>query len=373
MYTGQALWIEAHYQNPFGLRPSEDNVSSSSGSDWTPVWMALVFLPLLTIVSGFRSIAGEKESGTLMLARSTGLGAWQLLAGKALALAGILGVAAVLPVSAALVSVLSIAPSWENIVRLGAVALAVVLYTTVWILLTLAASSWLQSRAALTALLGFWLATTLVAPRMFTEAAARTAPEPQPDEFWAAVKKDGADGHASFESVYERMKTQMLSKFGVSDVKDLPFNLNAMVLQESEELTNAVFDRHYGSLWRTYEQQEAVHRFGSWMSPAQAARFVAMSAAGTDLRAWRRFSQEAEQYRRKLVKALNDDMTVHSKSGDFTYARDADFWRETARFDPTQSSAVEAVTHSVHAWMVLCFWAAGAAAIAALAARRMYA
>jgi ABC-2 type transport system permease protein len=68
------------------------------------------------------------------------------------------------------------------------------------------------------------------------------------------------------------------------------------------------------------------------VAPIQAVRFASMALAGTDSAHDRGFAREAEGYRRALVRAMNDDLTRGSKSGDFSYVGDRSTWSRVPEF-----------------------------------------
>ena len=84
-YLGTAVWLEAHWQDPFALRPAEDRTALQRFGELSAAFTLQVLAPLLVIFLGFAGFAGERERGTLRQLASLGLEA------RTLAVSGING------------------------------------------------------------------------------------------------------------------------------------------------------------------------------------------------------------------------------------------------------------------------------------------
>jgi ABC-2 type transport system permease protein len=120
-------------------------------------------------------------------------------------------------------------------------------------------------------------------------------------------------------------------------------NFDGLALQADEEFGNALFERAYGSLWQTFDRQTDLQRLAGIVAPIQALRLASMALAGTDSAHDRGFAREAEGYRRALVRAMNDDLTQNSKTGDFSYAGDRSTWSGVPEFRYTSPPAAWAL------------------------------
>ena len=89
-YLGTTVWLEAHWQNPFELRPAEDRTALQRFGDLTAALVLQLLIPLFIVLLAFPTFAGERESGTLRLLLSAGAEPRQLALGKAMGLAGAL-------------------------------------------------------------------------------------------------------------------------------------------------------------------------------------------------------------------------------------------------------------------------------------------
>lgn len=384
-HVGRAVWLEAHWQDPFELRPAEDRTAIHRFAELTPAWILQVIVPLMIVMMAFGAVAGERERGTLRMLMSVGVDGRRLLAGKALGLAGAL--ALVLVPVALIMGVLLLLPGGPGTEqggsvdggRLwgGALVLSVVhaAYLAVFLVLSLAVSARSRSaRAALLSLLAVWLMMTLILPRWAADLAERAAPTPSAQAFYAAVAKDqaeGVDGHGDRDTRRAALEAATLAEYGAESLESLPVNFAGISLQASEEHANLVFDKHFGTLWSTYERQETLHRWVSLLSPTVALRLVSMATAGTNLEQVRHFADAAEQHRRVLVKFLNDDMRDHAGEASFGYLADEALWAEAPNFDYTPPSFAAGLRGEGFSLLVLGGWLVLALALAGRAARAL--
>jgi ABC-2 type transport system permease protein len=72
-----------------------------------------------------------------------------------------------------------------------------------------------------------------------------------------------------------------------------------------------------------------------------AVMLVSQELSGTSIGHQRQFADGAEAFRRELMKTLNRDITLNSRSGDNAYRSSTDLWREAGeyRFVPEQLGA----------------------------------
>ncbi len=376
-YLGSAVWLEAHWQDPFALRPAEDRTALQRFGELSAAFTLQVLAPLLVIFAGFATFAGERERGTLLQLASLGLDAKTLALGKAgglaAALALVLGPAVLLGTGVALLTGAGAADSG----LLGGLLLAGAYgaYLAVLLALVVAASAWARSaRGALVALLGFWMLTTLIVPRLVADVAERAYPIPTPRAFFTAIAEDeeqGVDGLGSRAERRQALQAEALAKHGAESLDQLPVSFAALSLQASEEHSNRVFDKHYGDLWRRYAGQEQLHLWGTVLSPRLAVRSLSMAIAGTDVTHHRHFADAAEEHRRKLVKFLNDDMAYNASGADFGYLADKQLWEASPTFSYEPPALGEVLAGQAPALGGLAAWLVLAAGLAMTATGRL--
>jgi ABC-2 type transport system permease protein len=350
-YTGAAVWLEAHYQNPLRFRSAEDATALQRFGELTAAMALQVFLPLLVILLAFSRFASESEHGTLRHLLSLGVPRRTLALGKTLGVAAALG-CMVVPAAIAGVAVLAMTSEHGILIgtmsRLAVMIAAYCVYLAIFVAVSLAVSAMASSsRVALACLLGVWTVSTFIVPRVASDLAERLYPVPTSQAFWQSVDGEihGADGHSGFERAGLDLKRRLLAQYGVARVEDLPVNFEGLRLQQGEEHGNLTFDRHFGDLGRTYRAQERIHHWAALFSPLIAVRSLSIAMAGTDLTHLRDFTNAAEQHRRLLNKTMNLDLAYGSKNGQYYYYRNQDLWGKVPEFDyrpPTTLTALNA-------------------------------
>ncbi len=279
-YTGAAVWIEAHNQNPARYRPAEDATAVQRFGELTAATVLQLLIPLVIILLTFAAFAGEREAGTLRQLLSLGLSKGHLVMGKALGITTALGML-LAPASAIGVVALALVSDdgllAQSVSRMILMALGYLLYFGAFVGLSLAVSAFAPTaRSSLVIMLAFWIASGLLVPRLASDAAERVYPVPTAGEFWAAVERDkqqGIDGHNPADRRTEDLKQRILARYGVKRVEDLPVNFSGISLQAGEEYTNKVWDRNYGALWDTYEAQQNVYKSASLIAPIFPAQW----------------------------------------------------------------------------------------------------
>ena len=375
-YTGVTVWLEAHKQNQFLYRPARDGNTLQRFGELTAAAVLQLLLPLLIILLAFSAFAGERESGTLRQVLSLGVRRSDLAVGKALGIAGALAlllVPAVLLGSAILTAATADSAS-GGLMRMLLLAGVYLLYLGAFVGVTLAVSAKAPSaRFALVALLGFWVFVCLGAPRAATDLAKALHPTPSAQEFAAALadeKEVGIDG-VDYEDFLEARKQELLAEYGVEDVEALPINYAGWRFHVSEEYSNQFFDSHYARLWDQYEAQDRFRQKLGFVAPLLAVRSLSMSLAGSDFAHFRWFAEQAEQYRRKLIAFLNDDMRDNAGVAGFSYRGDQRLWSEAPVFVHEAPNSLWAMSRQFAALAALLLWPLISAFLAWGAAARL--
>lgn len=378
-YTGTNIWVEAHYQNPSRGRPIEDATALQRFGELTAAGVLLLLLPLLIIFLGFDAFAGERERGTLRQTLSIGVKRNHLVLGKLL---GLLAALAVLLVPATIAGVLALALATSNdlllssLPRFALLGLSYLLYCTAFAGVALAVSALAaMARLALVVLIGFWIFSSLVVPRLANDLAERLYPEPSSQQFWAAVDRDlkeGIDGHDPANNRTKALEEKLLQQYGVAKKEDLPINFNGIALNAGEEYAAQVFDKHWSRVWDTYYSQQKVHQAFGIAAPFMSTRSLSMGFAGTDLAHYEDFTAVVEQYRRDLNRMLNMDFAENSATKEgYNYFVDREVWERSPDFAYRQPSAAWALSNRIWDLLILFAWALGAIAVGIFAAVRM--
>jgi ABC-2 type transport system permease protein len=94
-----------------------------------------------------------------------------------------------------------------------------------------------------------------------------------------------------------------------------------------------------------------------------AARDLAMAAAGTTAEHQRLFADEAERYRRRMVRTLNLSLAFNSRAGD-QYKADRQTWASVPEFAPPRPTLAWSLMHERFAAGALLVWIAALVLIA---------
>ncbi len=211
-------------------------------------------------------------------------------------------------------------------------------------------------------------------PRVAASVSKRVAPAPSSVQFWTSVANDmrsgGIDGHDG-SAHYAALRARILKQYGVKRVEDLPFNFAGVALQSGEELSNRIYDKHFTELWDGYERQGRIQVWGGLVAPVLAVRSLSMGMAGTDFAHYRDFAAAAEDYRRRLVKLLNDDVAYSPKGAEWTYLADRRMWERAADFEYASPGPAWALRKQATSLSLLLVWFAASSIFAYVSIARM--
>ncbi|WP_164146319.1 DUF3526 domain-containing protein [Stenotrophomonas maltophilia] len=362
-FLGTSVFIEGHAQNPARHRAVDAGTALSRFQGFSAAWALQVVAPLLIILAGFASLSGDAARETLRQELGTGASAGVLISGRliALAAASLLLVMAMLLISLPGLSIQY--GGAADITALLALAAAYVLYLLVFCAFTVGVSALAGSaRTSLVVLLGFWVVSTLLVPRVAPAVAESLYPTPSAPSFRAGVTEEaenGADGHDPADKRLDALRTALMARYRVDSVDDLPVNFRGVALEFAEANSTRVYNRHFENLHATYQQQDATQRLFAIASPTLALQSWSRGFAGTDFRAHLAFLRGVEDYRCRLIQALNQEVKLHKAPGGGKHVADiAGITRPVQYQAPQQSLAGIAAIQGVNlaillAWLVL--------------------
>lgn len=373
-YTGSAVWLEAHRQNELQFRAARDAGLAARFADLSLAFVLQLVLPLLAILLGFAAFAGERERGTLRQVLSLGCRPRDLLAGKALALGGLL--AALLVPAALGVALLTLgqAQVLQQLLRLAGLVAGYALYLGGFALLALAVSAFSRSsRAALVVLLAFWLLNGFVAPKVATDLARDAQPLPSAQDFRRAIAEDRRKtfGHDPRHPAFIAFRDEVLRQYGVARVEDLPVNFRGLALRRDDENGYAIYERHFAALQAGFERQDRLRAAAGPMLPLLAIQPVSMALAGTDSRHQYHFAAAAEAHRRTIQDLTSDDLIRNGRYGDPTYQADPALWAKVPPFAYQPPPAGWALASQWRNFTSLGLWFGLCGLLAMLAVRRL--
>lgn len=305
-FTGSTIFLEGHRQNSANFGDVRQSSLLARFGSLTPAFVLQVLAPLVLIFVGFGAVAREREQGTLRVLKAHGTTATALIGGKVLAL----GAVAALMLLPPLLSLVWLA-AVEGAAPAAALALGVgyAAYLLLWTVGIVAASSAARTaRTALMTLLGLWAFAIILVPRVAPDVALALVPSPTRLETDIAIHRDLqriGDSHDPDDPHFNAFKADVLRRYGVEKVEQLPVNYRGLLAMEGERLTSGLFDSYARAQFDGERDQGRIVAAFGLISPTIALRSLSMALAGTDLEAHRRFLQQAEAYRYGIVQQLN--------------------------------------------------------------------
>ncbi|MEM6647789.1 MAG: ABC transporter permease subunit [Bacteroidota bacterium] len=330
-FTGVAVFMEGHRMADAQFRPAEDATAVQRLGSLTAASTLQILVPLLLILLAFATFAGEREQGTLRQLLSLGVDPRTLAAGKAL---GVVVPLLILIVPAAVLGVLSLmlldGPEALSFGRFAMLLGIYVLYFALVLLLTLVVSARATSaRSALVGLLGFWLLTTFVVPRLVTDAADAIHPTPDPITFQADIRTD-LGNLIPWADRTKAVQERLMAEEGVDSVEELKASVPGHTLFEAERDETEVYRTHYADLAAQHDGQRGITQAGSLFAPYLAVKQLSMGLAGSDYTHHRHFAEAAEVYRYDYVQMLNQDMIDAQSQWGGTVGRE--MWEQVPEF-----------------------------------------
>jgi ABC-2 type transport system permease protein len=309
-YAGSLVFMEAHKQNLALSPPAADVSAVARFGDLNGAMILQVLMPLLIIFLGFSTFAGERERGTLRHLLSVGVSRRSLLWGKALGVGAAVALVVVpcILAGAAVIAALGV-PAGESLgARIALMVLAYGVYGLIFLFLTLAVSAVANSpRTALIVLVGFWAFTVFLAPKAAAEISKVVHPTPALGKFQTDLQETrrkglGGPPPRARLAIY---RAQLLRKYGVKDVSQLPIYWVSTSMQKLEEMDHEFYDHHYKGLNNAYLEQRRLQDGLGVAAPLLPLSSLSMGLAGSDLLHQIRFAEAAEQFRRDMVTKMN--------------------------------------------------------------------
>lgn len=363
-FSGTAVFLEAHKQNTANFSEARHSNGLLRFGELNLALILQILGPLLIFFLGFSAIAGERESGILPLILSQGISWREVLLGKT---AGILSVifallAPLLFISIGLWLVLNdFAISADSWFRLTLLVAGYAAYFAVCAALAVIVSSLTKtSRNSMIALVVIWISFWVVLPRATQSIGAMVYPAASKSEFERLLESDLAkegDSHNPNDPKFAKLKEEVLTKYNVADVKDLPFNYAGFVMNQAEEISSAIFRKHYGELLATYRAQNRISEVVSLLNPYLAIRQYSMATAGSDFSAFEDFGWQAEEFRFSMIQKLNDLHANKIKAeNDRGQKVSRDTWQEFPRFEYREPTAFGSLGNQILSIVSMAFW-----------------
>jgi len=373
--TGNVLRLEGHVQNEIVYSEASQSLSVSKFGKLKPALLLQFVIPLLLIFLAFASVSSEKETGRLKLLVFQGASLSKLILAKALSVwfYGLL----LLVITIAVQTLINLKNTGAgNIERTSFLLLAYGSYYYIVATLAVYFSARLKNNtAALSSMLAVWILWTIFLPKIWGNTTDKLYPLPSRQEFKSAMQDDrskGIDGHNPSDKREEELKQKVLAEYKVDSLEQLPINFDGIVMQEDEEYGNQVWDKHFGKNYNILQKQKKAYQLSGFFNPFASLQSASMGFSGSDMLHHLDFLKQAENYRRILIKSLNDKHAYGgSKTGDWSWKADNAFFKSIKDFEYKTRPFAAALSLYFIDIFCLAFWVSLATLIVTLTAKKI--
>ena len=364
--VGKTIYLEGHRQNDTQYSEASQSVMATRFGKLRPSLILQLIVPLFLIFMVFSTVRQERESDRIRLLIIQGGDYQGIISGKIFFywLAGIIFLGISL-----LVQVLMDTAALDSGTFLRMLLLFVGYSAFYYIICSLTAylsANLRKTGTALSIMMAVWIIWGVFLPRITGNLAEQFYELPTRSEFSAQMKEDrsaGVDGHNAEDDKIKAIKDSVLRQYQVASVEELPINFNGILMQTDEEFGNKVWDKHFGNLYQVMDRQKTFVQASSIPNPLQSLQSLSMALSGTDQKSHIDFMLKVEDYRRQFIKSLNDKYAFGgSKTGDWEWEADQDFFRSMQDFSYQNRSMDELIGTTwpdvaiLLGWVVGCFF-----------------
>ena len=333
--TGNVLKLEGHVQNEIVHSEASQSITISKFGKLKPSIILQYVVPLFLIFLSFGSITNDKETGRMKLIALQGVSPEKLVLSKSISiwLYGLM-----LIIFSILLQSLLGSLALDAGLRLGLTFISYGLYYLIVVFLsTFISVSFRNNTSAISLLLATWIVWTIFLPKIWGNTVEKVHPLPSRQNFIAQMKEDrskGIDGHNPRDERRSKLEKEYLIKYKVDSLSQLPINFDGIVMQADEEYGNQVWDKHFGNNYLIYQKQKKLYQLSGLLNPFSSLQNLSMGFCGSDMIHHLDFLKKAENYRRYLIKTLNDKHAHGgSKTGEWRWTVDNAFFRSVKTFD----------------------------------------
>jgi ABC-2 type transport system permease protein len=382
--VGTSIFLEGHRQNSATFAAARETGLLARFGSFSPAFALQALAPLLLIICGFASVTREKENKTLYQLIGQGVSSNKLLLGKSLAL-WLVALLALIPLL--LLGFTSTGnDSLEFRLSLYGMTVGYLIYLSVWVLLIISVSASLRTSAqSLSVLLGLWIVTVVLMPRIAAEYASLSAPSPTQIETnlrIAETVRTGGDSHDIEDNAFVDLRSLTLAEYNVESIEDLPFNYRGLVALRGEEADTEILNQFAEERMAQEIQQKKIADSFSMLSPLVAIRSFSMALAGTALHDHHHFLRAAEDYRFNMVQTFNrlqmsemtlaEDLARNDSDESGTRTRvDSSHWTEMPVFELRPLGHFQRWQVAAQSGLALGLWLIAAFSLLLLSSRRL--
>ncbi|WP_353719813.1 DUF3526 domain-containing protein [Dyadobacter sp. 676] len=312
-YVGNSVFLEAHRQNTVNMSEAGFSNGMLRFGELSMAMVLQLLVPLFIIFIGFQTVARLKQNGVLKILLCQRASYLDIMVGKTAGLTAVTWALFVPLLILGLTAGIAMAPEsvgGELVLRIMLIVFLYALYFLVITLLVVTVSAMSASaKNALMMLVLSWMLFFVVLPKGAQTLGSSLFEAPDKIAFERAIESDVSkegDSHNPDDPHFANLKNATLKKYGVDSIQHLPINYGALVMQEGESITSAIYNRHFDALISKYKSQNAVSTFFGFADPFLAIRNISMNLAGTDFDSFTAFQKQTEQYRFEKTKRLNE-------------------------------------------------------------------
>ena len=357
--TGNVLQLEGHVQNEIIYSEASQALSVSKFGKLKSSLILQYVIPLFLIFLSFGSMSKEKETQRIRLLILQGASIDKLVNAKSISvwLYGLF----LLIVTVTIQSIFG-STNPEIFKRLAYILLSYGLYYFIISSLSTYLSATLKDKtSALSSILAIWILWTIFLPKIWGNTVEKVHVLPDRKTFkedMRAERNQGIDGHNPYDKRREKLKNKYLAEYQVDSLSQLPINFDGIVMQADEEYGNLVWDKHFGSNYSIMQKQKSLYQFSGLLNPFASLQSASMGFCGTDMIHHLDFLKKAEDYRRVLIKALNDKHAYGgSKTGDWKWTVDSEFFKSVQGFTYETPRISNYLNHYLIDLLLLFCWA----------------
>jgi len=334
-FTGTTLRLEAHQQNETVFSASQSSSSLIRFGDFSFALLLQIIFPLLLIFLCHNCITTERENGTFKLLIGQGQSIRKIIWAKISAYTLVITAALILLTTAFYLLIQSVFSANSSNYFTERLIYMLALYATYYFIIiaftvTLSAK-FKTAKNVLVTMLGIWLLCTIIIPKAAANIGDMNFPLVSKIDFEKTISeenKKGINGHDPSDVRVKRLQDSLLNQYKVDSLNKLPINVDGITMQADETYHNIVYDKYLGQLEKTIASQNNISSNAAIINPFLAIRNISMSLAQTDVYHHFNFTSQAEQYRRMLMKKLNDEFAYGgAKTGDWDWKVKANYWQ----------------------------------------------
>ncbi|WP_149243021.1 DUF3526 domain-containing protein [Dyadobacter sp. 32] len=368
-YTGSSIYLEAHYQHEFMFRPAQDFGAMIRFGELSIALVLEFLIPLLIIFLCFSAFTQENENGTIRILAAQGVSMRALAWGKITAYSMIV-FCILLPVISILMLGIFLQPGLvftaDTLWRLLVLIACYSAYFFIFIGLSVWVSSYSRtSRNALLVLLSAWILFTILIPKTSANIASNIFLLPTLADYEKAISDDigrQIERNPRKDTLILNFTARLLKQYNVDSISQLPINYEGAYAQVYEDFSNSVHDKHAGQLLHMLSLQNKVSTYSSLINPFTAIRNISMALSSTDFYTYTDFQNEAETYRRDLVRQMNGNYRDNSRTGEFyEYKARRDLWESIKDFNFQIPSISRSLSKVLFELAALLTWTLGTA------------